>query len=175
MRGLRERGLEEKTLWIVLGDHGEAFGQHEGNYGHTFRLYDENVRVPLFIAAPGLIRQRIRSTQVVSLIDTAPTVLELAGLPAPANYQGRSVLDGQSRMALFFADYSVGLLGLRDGPWKFIYELSSRRSKLFDLRIDPLEKVDISGRYAEQARRYVNDLRRWSEAQKHRLRASNGK
>src|SRR6266849_4380725 len=36
--GLRARDLEEDTLWIIYGDHGEAFGQHEGNYGHTFFL-----------------------------------------------------------------------------------------------------------------------------------------
>jgi len=39
IEGLRTRGLEENTLWVVYGDHGEAFGQHEGNYGHTFFLY----------------------------------------------------------------------------------------------------------------------------------------
>ena len=55
VEGLRARGLAENTLWIILGDHGEAFGRHEGNYGHTFFLYDENVRVPLVIAAPGLL------------------------------------------------------------------------------------------------------------------------
>ena len=54
-RGLEARGLDRNALWIVLGDHGEAFGQHEGNYGHTFQLYDENVRVPYLIAAPGLL------------------------------------------------------------------------------------------------------------------------
>ena len=83
MAGLRSRGLDRKTLWIVLGDHGEAFGQHDGNYGHTFQVYDENVRVPFLIAAPGLLPHQIRSRQVVSLIDTAPTVLDLAGLRAP--------------------------------------------------------------------------------------------
>ncbi|PYT23584.1 MAG: hypothetical protein DMG57_31510 [Acidobacteria bacterium] len=65
--GLRRRGLDQKTLWIVLGDHGEAFGEHDGNYGHTFQLYDENVRVPFLVAAPGLVPQQIRSHQVVSL------------------------------------------------------------------------------------------------------------
>ena len=127
--GLRRRGLDQKTLWIVLGDHGEAFGEHDGNYGHTFQLYDENVRVPFLVAAPGLVPQQIRSHQVVSLIDTAPTVLDLEGLRIPQNDQGRSVLDGEPNMALFFADYSLGLLGLRDGPWKFIYELDSGRSR----------------------------------------------
>ena len=172
VQGLRARRLDQKTAWIILGDHGEAFGQHDGNYGHTFRLYDENVRVPFLIAAPGLIAHQIRSRQVVSLIDTAPTLLDLAGLPAPESYQGGSMLDGASRMALFFADYSVGLVGLRDGPRKFIYALDSGRSKLFDLEKDPEEMTDLSDHYLEQTRWYAQDLRNWSAAQKQLLRTA---
>jgi arylsulfatase A-like enzyme len=172
MNGLRARGLDRRTIWIVLGDHGEAFGQHEGNYGHTFQLYEENVHVPFLVAAPGIVPQQIRGHQVVSLVDTAPTVLDLMGLDAPGKYQGRSMLDGKTRMALFFADYSLGLLGLRDGPRKFIYELDSGRSRLFDLDKDPQEKTDLSDRYAEQTRWYTQDLRSWSAAQKHLLRLS---
>ena len=170
--GLRARGLDHKTLWIVLGDHGEAFGQHEGNYGHTFQLYEENVHVPLLIAEPGLIAHQIRTRQVISLIDTAPTVLDLAGLRIPENYQGRSMLDGEPRMALFFADYSLGMLGLRDGSRKFIYALDSGRSKIFDLEKDPQEKMDLSDRYVVQANSYAQDLQSWSAAQKHLLRAA---
>jgi lipoteichoic acid synthase len=164
--GLRSRGLEEKTLWIILGDHGEAFGQHDGNYGHTFQLYEENVRVPFLIAAPGLIPHQVRSGQVVSLLDTAPTVLDLAGVPVPGNYQGRSMLEDGPRMALFFADYSLGLLGLRDGPRKFIYELNSARPKLFDVERDPLEKVDLAAQFVGQSRWYEQNLRSWSATQK---------
>lgn len=172
IRGFRARGLDRKTLWIVLGDHGEAFGQHQGNFGHTFQLYDENVRVPFLLAAAGVVSHQIRSKQVVSLVDTAPTVLDLAGLPAPESYQGRSMLDGEPRMALFFADYSLGMLGLRDGPRKFIHELDSGRSKLFDVVKDPQERMDLSDRHVEEVRWYAQDLRTWSSAQKHLLRAA---
>jgi len=154
MDGIRARGLERKTLWIVLGDHGEAFGQHDGNYGHTFQLYDENVHVPFLIAAPGLIPRQVRASQVVSLIDTAPTVLDLAGMGAPTGYQGRSMLDREPRMALFFADYSLGLVGLRDGSRKFIYEMNSGRAKLFDLERDPGERSNLAGSFGEESRWY---------------------
>jgi len=60
VEGLRARGLEKNTVWVIYGDHGEAFHQHPGNYGHTFFLYDENVHVPFLIAAPGLMRLRPR-------------------------------------------------------------------------------------------------------------------
>jgi len=99
-------------------------------------------------------------------------VLDLAGLPAPESYQGRSMLDGEPRMALFFADYSLGMLGLRDGPRKFIHEVDSGRSKLFDVVKDPQERMDLSDRHVEEVRRYAQDLRTWSSAQKHLLRAA---
>jgi arylsulfatase A-like enzyme len=164
--GLRARGLEQDTLWMIFGDHGEAFGQHEGNYGHTFLVYDENVRVPLVIAAPGLVPEPTRVRKVVSLVDAAPTILDLVGLPAPAAYQGRSMLDGTPRMALFFADYSLGVLGLRDGPWKFIYEIESRRSRMFDLERDPRETVDLAASDLARAAWYAGVVRGWSGDQK---------
>lgn len=164
--GIRARGLEKNTLWIVLGDHGEALGQHEGNYGHTFFLYEENVRVPFLIAAPGAFAREQRSRTTVSLVDTAPTILDLLGLPVPPEHQGRSALNGQARMALFFTDYSLGLVGLRDGQWKFFHELESRRSKLFDLVHDPRESVDLSNDHSTRVATYERILRTWSAAQK---------
>jgi arylsulfatase A-like enzyme len=167
MRGLDVRGRRQNTVWIVLGDHGEAFGQHEGNYGHTFHVYDENVRVPFLISAPGLFPRQIRSRRVVSLIDTAPTVLEMAGIQAPENYQGHSMLGGGPRMAFFFADYSRPMLGLRDGRMKFIYELDSGRSRMFDLEKDPGERSNVADRNPERGREYETLLRRWKAAQAH--------
>lgn len=168
--GLMARGRDRNTVWIVIGDHGEAFGQHHGNFGHTFFLYEENVRVPFLIAAPGLSRQRSRT--VVSLVDTAPTILDLAGLRIPSEYQGLSALDGRGRMALFYTDYSLGLLGLRDGRWKFVHELDSGRSKVFDLTSDPGERADLSAREQARVAAYTQTLRAWSAAQKAYLKTA---
>jgi arylsulfatase A-like enzyme len=169
LEGLRSRGLEQNTLFVIFGDHGEAFGQHEGNYGHTLFLYEENVRVPYLIAAPGLTREPERVRRVASLIDTAPTVLDLLGIPSPAGYQGRSLLDGRSDLALFCTEYSLGLLGLRDGRWKLIHELESGRSLLYDLEDDPDEKRDVSAQYPERVAAYRDHLLRWAAAQKYRI------
>jgi arylsulfatase A-like enzyme len=165
--GLRQRGLYDNTLFLIFGDHGEAFGEHAGNYGHTLFLYEENVRVPYLIAAPGLIREEVRVGRVVSLVDTAPTVLDLLGLPIPRSYQGGSLLEGQSRMALFCTDYTLGLLGLRDGRWKLIHELESGRSRLYDLAADAAERHDLSGQFPERAAAYREHLLRWAAAQKY--------
>jgi hypothetical protein len=166
IEGLRVRGLEKNTLWVIYGDHGEAFHQHEGNYGHTFLLYEENVHVPFLIAAPGLMRGQERVGKVVSLVDTAPTILDLAGISPRANYQGRSMLQDAPEMALFFTDYSLGLLGLRDGLWKFIYETRSGRTELFELDRDSCERTDVSAREMERVAWYTQVVRGWCGAQR---------
>jgi phosphoglycerol transferase MdoB-like AlkP superfamily enzyme len=166
IEGLRERGLFDRSLFVIFGDHGQAFGQHEGNYGHSLFLYDENLHVPYLIVAPGLINEQVRVTRTISLIDTAPTILDLVGLQAPSGYQGSSALEAGSRMALFCTDYSLSLIGLRDGCWKYIYEKDTDRSKLFDLCEDPEESHDLATREPERAAAYRSHVLRWSAAQK---------
>lgn len=169
LRGLRARGLDEDTLVVIFGDHGEAFGQHEGNYGHTLFVYEENVRVPFLVSAAGLVRQPVRVGRVASLVDVAPTVLDFLGLPAPRAYQGRSLLDGPSGMALFCTDYSLGFLGLRDGRWKLIHQLDSGRSQLFDLHADPDERYDRSTELPARVEAYREHLLHWCAAQKYHV------
>lgn len=171
LRGLRARNLEEKTLFVIFGDHGEAFGQHAGNFGHTLFIYDENIRVPYLIAAPGLIPGQIRIRRVASLIDTLPTILDLTGLPIPPPLQGSSLLDPSPRMALFFTDYSLGWLGLRDSCWKYIYETNSGRSKLYDVCKDPDETADLTGTESKRVRAYRASVEQWIAAQKTLARA----
>jgi len=166
LRGMRDRGLDRNTLFVVFGDHGQAFGRHQGNYGHTLFIYEENIRVPYLISMPGLITEQARLARKISLIDTTPTILDLLGLPSSPDHQGRSALEGEPGMALFYTDYSLGLIGLRDGCWKYIYELDSDRSKLFDLCRDSAELNDLSGALPERVIAYRNLLKRWSEAQK---------
>ena len=166
IEGVRARGLDERTLFVIFGDHGEAFGQHEGNYGHSFFLYDENIRVPYLIAASGLIKEQLHVDRTISLIDTAPTILDLVGSPSPVGYQGRSALEPGKSMALFYTDYSLSLMGLRDGCWKYIYELDSGRSRLFDLCEDAEESRDTSTLQPERVAAYRARLERWSAVQK---------
>jgi glucan phosphoethanolaminetransferase (alkaline phosphatase superfamily) len=165
IRGLRERNLEEKTLFVLLGDHGEAFGQHEGNFGHSLYLFEENIRVPYLIAAPGLFPEQIRSRRTASVIDTAPTILDLLGLPVPSEMKGVSLLDPSERMALFFTDYSLGFLGLYDSCWKYILEVDSGRSKLFDVCADPAETKDLSAEETARVGSYQRHVEGWIRAQ----------
>jgi phosphoglycerol transferase MdoB-like AlkP superfamily enzyme len=149
--GIAARGLAEKTLWVITGDHGQAFYQHEGNFGHAMFVYEENMHVPLFVVAPGLLHGRVRAPQIASVIDIAPTILDLLGLRIPEVYSGRSFLSPDPGAARFYADQVVDLVGVRSGPYKLIHDMDSGRSKLFDLRSDPGETVDLSGREAIRA------------------------
>ena len=89
--------LGARTVVILTGDHGEAFGEH-GEYFHGAEIWDEVVRVPLVIRVPGKAPRRI-STRV-SHVDIAPTVLELAGLPPDKGARGRSMVPALSGRAL---------------------------------------------------------------------------
>jgi hypothetical protein len=132
------------TLVVIYGDHGEAFGEHAGNYGHTLFLYEENVRVPLIVWAPGIIPPG-RTSRVTSLIDIAPTICDLLGVPAPATFQGLSLLAEFTQPALFMTDYSLRLSGLREGPWKYIHEQGSGFRRLYNLSLDPAERTNLAG------------------------------
>jgi hypothetical protein len=168
--GLRARRLADKTLFIVFGDHGEAFGEHQGNFAHTFFINEENVRVPYLIAAPGALRQQTRVDRIASVIDTAPTILDLLGLSPDPRHQGTSLLPPVRRMALFYTDYSIGWLGLADGCWKYLYEIDTRRSRLYDVCADPSETTDRAPGEGARTAGYRDRVTAWAAAQKERVR-----
>jgi arylsulfatase A-like enzyme len=139
--GLRARGLDDQTVYVVVGDHGEAFREHPGNVAHALYVYEENVRVPFFIAAPGANLRPRRAPQLASLIDLTPTTLSLAGLPTSAAHEGRSLLiQSPPRVARFSTEQGVRRVALRDGRWKLIVDADSGRPEVFDLLSDPAER-----------------------------------
>lgn len=81
----------KRTAIIVTADHGEAFGEH-GQTSHGFELWENLVRVPMFLYVPGITPKHIDTPR--SAIDLAPTILELLGVPAPAELklEGKSLL-----------------------------------------------------------------------------------
>jgi glucan phosphoethanolaminetransferase (alkaline phosphatase superfamily) len=161
IEGLRTRGLLERTLFMIVGDHGEAFAQHQGNFAHTLYLYEENVHVPFIVAAPGLLLKGVRAPQLVSLVDLAPTTLALLGLSAPSSYQGRSGLEPSPSMAVFFTDHDLLKAGLRHGQYKLIYEQEHARLRLYDLAVDPAERNNLVATEPERAEKYQRWLLQW--------------
>jgi hypothetical protein len=166
IEGLKRLGRYQDTLFVFCGDHGEAFGEHAGNFGHTLYIYEENVRVPLVVFAPGLTTTQHRVPHLTSVIDIAPTILDLVELEIPRTYQGVSLLRAEPGTALFYTDYSLRLVGLREERWKFIYEFESDRCSLFNLQDDPREAINLSSLFPERTHSYKTRTQAWIATQK---------
>lgn len=168
--GVEARGLMDRTLWLVMGDHGEAFFEHPGNFAHSLYVFEENVHIPVIVAVPGALAGMLRVPQVGGTIDLGPTLVDLLGLAAPPAWAGRSLLRGAPGVARFFADHSSVLLGLRQDRWKCIVEPEAGKLRLYDLAADPGETVDVSAAQPERAERYRLHLETWSMEQAARVR-----
>ncbi len=151
MNFLETAGLREKTIVVVTSDHGEALGEHDESY-HGYYVYDSTLRVPLIVSLPGTKNQAKEVNLPVSLLDVAPTILQIAGIPRPAQMQGRGLLASilgkpQNPAPIYseslFANLHFGWGGLHSlhlGRYKLIL---SKRSELFDVEIDPGEKNNL--------------------------------
>ncbi len=90
---LKRRGLYDDLTIVVTADHGEEFCEH-GGFWHGTTLYDEQVRVPLFVKLPGNRRGGTRVGHWTQSIDLMPTVLRRMGLEVPEGVQGGDVFEG---------------------------------------------------------------------------------
>ena len=88
---LRQRGLYDRALVLMMSDHGESLGAH-GEAMHGIFLYDETIQVPLFFKLPGALLAGRRVTSRVRLVDVAPTLLSMLSLPLPPTFQGESLV-----------------------------------------------------------------------------------
>jgi hypothetical protein len=153
-------GRGRDTIWVVLSDHGEEFWEH-GSLGHGTPPYEEVLAVPLIVRGPGVARGA-RRPGALHHLDLMPTLLELAGAPAPPEAQGASFaallregaeVPGQPGRALVSAAWMLPApleppaLAVRLGPeklirWKTPLGWEERR---FDLAVDPGEQQPVPG------------------------------
>jgi arylsulfatase A-like enzyme len=158
LAALRAAGVTQETPIVVVGDHGEAFGEHEA-FSHGRFLYDEHLRVPLLVRAPGRFPKRVVAGSC-GLADVAPTILGLAGVDA-SDVDGRSLLAlargeeaGHVVLAeetLYPEDNAVAVRrrSVRTDAAKYLLtvDFATRRvvrEELFDLRLDPGERAAIA-------------------------------
>ena len=140
----------DKTLIVVLADHGESLGDH-GEFNHGVFLYDSTLRIPLLISGPG-VPSGVRVSQQARTIDVMPTILELLGGKPPAICQGVSLIPGFSggNLATTFSyeetlypKMNMGwaeLRGIRTARWKYI---RAPKPELYDLAQDPGETTNV--------------------------------
>jgi phosphoglycerol transferase MdoB-like AlkP superfamily enzyme len=139
---LKSQKIYEETLIVLVGDHGQAFGQH-GSATHGSQVYEEAVKVPLMFVNPRLFNG-VRRNDVVGQIDVAPTIMEALGFRPPAAWQGLSLFGSDVRECQFFAaPWFKITLGYRCGAQKFIYQVSENLPMLFDLNSDPQELKNL--------------------------------
>ena len=164
---LREKGLLDRTLIVIAGDHGEALGE-KGEVDHGVFIYDVTMKVPLLFHAPrNLPRGRVVESRV-RLIDIMPTVLDALKMPVDKAVQGTSLLpymEGRKKddLPCYLESYypleTYGwseLVGLIDGDWKFI---RAPRPELYDIKTDPGETRDLVEKQAGAASAMMRKLK----------------
>ena len=172
LQQLDANGYTEDTLVIFLSDHGDNLGSH-GLFNKECN-YEESVRIPLLVAWPGVIGSRRLESQVVSLIDVAPTILGLIGRDSPAHLQGTDlspVVRGECETVgegAVFLESPAGEVSIRTATHKYGVATTNHHADLermgkhvpggalqrqvtdlcdhfYDLRDDPHEMHDLAG------------------------------
>jgi arylsulfatase A-like enzyme/Tfp pilus assembly protein PilF len=161
--GLLLAKLPKDTAVAVVGDHGEMLGEH-GELHHGLLLYRAARRVPLLLAGPGVPAGRTEEC-LVRTADLAPTLLGLAGVPAPAGLDGRSVLplghncDRTSYSESFLPFFSYKWYPLRSLSTDRFFYLHAPKSSLYQLPSDPGEKEDLAAQQPPALRLWEKRLR----------------
>jgi len=190
---LDRAGLRERTLVVVVADHGEGLGEHDEST-HGLFVYDATLRVPFILSCPGLFRgAHTDRERAVSLVDLRPTIEDLLGLEPEAGQDGVSLVrsgSGAGRtlyietMMAFHAARCSPLYGVRRIEDKFI---DAPEPEYYDLAADPRElqnlaaenrpaAAELSGtldelRAAWQASTAPGGAREMSEEESERLRS----
>ena len=150
LAALDRLGLYQKTLIVLLSDHGEGLGDH-GEQEHGILLYRESIQVPLLVKLPGERRAGERVARPVGLVDVLPTLLVAAGAPADPGLTGRDLLATPTDAPAPAPVYSetwypyvhFGWSELVSGVEGRFHYIDSPKPELFDLAADPGERRNL--------------------------------
>ena len=174
MQTLERKGYLDDAIVIFTSDHADALGDH----GHIqkWTMYDTTLRVPLVFWSRSRIKPG-RSDALVQLMDIAPSILEAAGVPVPANWEARSVspiLDRTERKTRdrVYAELARDhiqtgaeyIVMQRDDEWKLVYYPAEREGELYRLASDPGETRNLwnSSEARSTRDRLLHELLEWS-------------
>lgn len=159
--------LNEKTLIVIVGDHGESFGEH-GEIGHTNFLYNTNLHVPFIFVHPKAVPEGQFISDVVELVDVFPTILDLFGMDIPDSLSSRSLTPAfrggelDKRPSYAESQYVYNSFGwaeqrsLTTPQWKYI---SSTKPELYDRQADPGETKNLINEQPEIAKNLLDALK----------------
>ncbi|MEM8934075.1 MAG: sulfatase-like hydrolase/transferase, partial [Acidobacteriota bacterium] len=152
---LERTGLDDTTIVVFAGDHGEEFLDHDG-WGHGATLYEEQLHVPLVVRLPDRRGAGRVVRGPVQQVDLLPTLLDALGHVVPTEIQGESrfaaMTTASERAAESTTPQSFAELhldgedadALFDGRFKLIADGSGEHIELFDLSVDPAEQHDLA-------------------------------
>jgi arylsulfatase A-like enzyme len=172
---LKELDLYDDTLVFVTADHGEEFGEH-GASRHGKTLYQQVLHIPGILKLPGSRLGGRRAKVLASNIDVAPTLLEVAGIEIPEEFQGRSLLDvlekggarTERRAVAELLAPNVVAYSMRDERFKHIKVLVPELAEMiFDLERDPEETTNILPSAPAEGAALVSYLERFVQLGQH--------
>ncbi|MGZ7031189.1 MAG: sulfatase-like hydrolase/transferase [Thermoanaerobaculia bacterium] len=151
---LKNRGFYDRSIIIVMSDHGEGLGDH-GEQQHGALLYVEEIHVPLIVKLPGNVRKGVRVSGNGALVDLVPTVEKLLGLQAQKSdgLDLFGVLPGDRAIysETIYPYLQLGWSDLRSLLSDRIHYISSSRPELYDLVADPHEHADVIADHRREA------------------------
>ncbi|HUY88349.1 MAG TPA: sulfatase [Pirellulales bacterium] len=162
--GLKTRGLWDDTILVVTGDHGQSLSSKEDMSGAR-DLRDSSLHVPLVIVSPKLFSMRKQMDVIGQHVDLAPTIVDLLGLAAPSEWQGKSMFAARRSPRAYFIDkFAVRpVYGLREGAYKFL--AATTDFELYDCDHDPQEVRNCASDHPELCRRFYKHLTSWRRFQ----------
>ncbi len=142
---LEEQGVYEDTVIVIVGDHGEGFGEHS-RYYHDNVIYQEALKIPILYHGPGVPAGE-RIEQVSNQLDILPTLSHLAGFELEGTFEGVQVLDNQKvaqpRELTSYCWYERACAAHFQWPYKYVYHFDQHPDELYNLLDDPKERTNL--------------------------------
>ena len=163
---IRRAGLEQDTLIVVTGDHGQAFGDPHDSYMQGRTVYEEDVNVPLLLWYP----RRYKAAGAIG-DDRQPhrsgadhRRSRRASRPRPTGRGAACSTAGRAPRAYFYVAEDHFTLGVREENWKYIFDLREGAEELYDLSRDPTEQHNLAAAQPERCARLRQRLAAWTDA-----------
>ncbi|MEL6674892.1 MAG: sulfatase-like hydrolase/transferase [Bacteroidota bacterium] len=196
---IREKGLEDNTLFIYINDNGweqephqefrhDSLRWHNGGDKGKLSLYDQSFRTPIIFSWKDQIIGQVKSKPLLHSTDIPATILDYLGMPIPADYFGRSVKnlieesgDEAAGRAVIIGEISQtrseeDMMGrklegywLRNAQWFFRWNATDEIKGLFDMEKDPRNDHDLAADYPELVKDFTQQINDWRKTMKDEL------